>query len=81
MMNRSWDYRHHKRYVKGIKRIREDRAEHGDDHSCPCFFSDAQKGRGVIFSRFADTPAPCSNPWCCGNSDEPWEKNHVVPNE
>lgn len=50
------------RQVKGMRRIREDRAQHGNDHSCPCFGKD-----GRTFSRFADTPTPCSSPTCCGN--------------
>jgi hypothetical protein len=54
------------RYVKGIRRIREDRAEHGSDHSCPCFRPD-----GRTFDRFADTPAICSGP-CCGNPRRWW---------
>jgi hypothetical protein len=54
------------RYVKGLRRLRVDRAEHGEDHSCPCFDEDAGRGRGQIFARFADHPTACSG-WCCGN--------------
>ncbi len=51
------------RFTKGMRRIREDRAQHGSDHSCPCFTAD---GHGAAFARFADYPAICSGS-CCGN--------------
>ena len=66
-MNRDYNYRKYKRYVKGIKRIKADRAEHGNDHSCDCFCPDADRGKGATFSKFADNPKICSNPFCCGN--------------
>lgn len=75
-MNRSWDYRQYKRYVKGIKRIKIDRAEHGEDTGCPCFCEDATHGRGKEFSRFADTPVSCSNSFCCGFDTKGWYKDH-----
>jgi hypothetical protein len=75
MVNRSWNYRRHKRYVKGIRRIRTDRAEHGDDHSCECFCPDAQHGKGAVFARFADTPKNCSC-WMCSYKWDDWEKDH-----
>lgn len=62
---RSYNERKHNRFVKGIRRIKEDMAQHGADHSCQCF--EAVKGKGRVFSRFADTPKLCSNPSCCGN--------------
>lgn len=46
-----------------MRRIREDRAEHGADHSCSCFDT---SGRGLTFSQFADNPKMCSG-YCCGN--------------
>lgn len=51
------------RRTKGMKRIKEDRAQHGNDHSCGCFNT---SGRGAEFARFADYPTVCS---CdvCGN--------------
>ena len=55
MANRSYDYRRYKRYVKGIKRIRGDRAQHGNDHSCECFCPRPTR-EGRRFARFADTP-------------------------
>ena len=86
MSNRDYNYRQHKRYVKGIRRIRADRAEHGDDHSCLCFCPDADKGRGYIFSVFADTPKRCSNPGCCGNQRKAYgptrqERKHLLDDE
>ncbi|HEY3724992.1 MAG TPA: hypothetical protein VGN59_16700 [Acidimicrobiia bacterium] len=37
--------------MKAMRRIREDRAQHGSDRGCPCFEPD-----GATFSRFADHP-------------------------
>lgn len=58
--------RRHNRYLKGLKRLKEDRNQHGRDLSCPCFEEQAGHGRGKIFARFADYPQICS---CnmCGN--------------
>lgn len=67
MTTRNYADRHWSRRVKGMRRMREDRAQHGEDHSCPCFDSEAQRGRGRTFSDFADTPKRCSSPTCCGN--------------
>jgi hypothetical protein len=69
-MNRTYNERKHKRFVKGMKRIKEDRAQHGRDHSCPCFSQQASRGKGAEFARFADTPKVCSNSTCCGNPRE-----------
>jgi hypothetical protein len=81
MANRSYDYRRYKRYVKGIKRIHIDRAQHGNDHSCACFCPDADQGRGPVFALFADTPKHCQA-WMCSNAAAgPWEDNHYVPDE
>lgn len=66
-MARDWAERRWNRYVKGMRRIREDRAQHGNDHSCACFET---SGRGAIFARFADHPQLCSS--CCGNRRK-WE--------
>lgn len=65
-MSRTRTERRYQRYVKGIRRIREDRAQHGNDHGCLCFERDAQRGRGEVFAYFADTPTRCSS-YCCGN--------------
>lgn len=51
------------RHNKGMKRIKEDRAQHGNDHSCACFDTN---GKGAVFARFADHPQICSGS-CCGN--------------
>lgn len=64
--------RRYARHVKGMRRLRQDRAEHGSDHSCPCFALEADQGRGSEFSRFADTPTLCSDPGCCGNPRHGW---------
>jgi hypothetical protein len=60
-MNRTRAERRYNRYIKGMRRIREDRAEHGSDLGCSCFDPD-----GKVFARFADHPKQCSS-WCCGN--------------
>lgn len=84
MANRSYEYRRHKRYVKGIRRIKQDRAEHGDAWIrpggeavvvCECFEADAEHGRGRTFARFADTPKYCSC-WMCDYNTKNWEKDH-----
>ena len=64
---RSYEERRHNRKVKGLRRVREDRAQHNGDKSCPCFADEVLDGRGATFARFADHPAVCSNPFCCGN--------------
>lgn len=86
MANRSYEFRRHKRFVKGIKRIKIDRAEHGDgvwvrpngeaEIVCECFSDDATKGRGKTFARFADTPKHCSC-WMCNWNTKDWEKDHA----
>lgn len=60
---RSYNERKYKRFIKGMNRIKRDRAQHGNDHSCECFKT---KGQGKEFSRFADNPQLCSG-YCCGN--------------
>ena len=60
------------RYVKGMRRLKQDRMEHSPygqqtlEETCPCFGQPGTKEYGRTFSRFADTPAVCSGP-CCGN--------------
>ena len=61
--NRPYSERKWNRYTKGMRRIREDRAHHGRDRFCPCFDQDADHGRGITFSFFADTPTPFSDNW------------------
>jgi len=62
---RNQAFRRHKRLAKAIRRLKEDRAQHGSDRSCPCFFPD-----GRIFARFADYPRDCSC-WMCSPEHEP----------
>jgi hypothetical protein len=57
-MNRTRAERRYNRYVKGMRRIREDRAQHGSDLWCECFDPD-----GRVFSQFADNPQMIMNPW------------------
>jgi len=63
-MVRTRAYRRFKRFVKGMRRIKEDRQQHGNDRSCLCFSVDAEHGRGKTFARFADTPNPCNCAAC-----------------
>ncbi len=67
-MNRTYEDRRRNRHYKAMRRIREDRAQHGSSHDCPCFDT---SGRGIIFDGFADTPTRCSS-WCCGNPRRHW---------
>jgi hypothetical protein len=60
-MNRTRAERRYNRYVKAMRRIRGDRAEHGSDLRCSCFDPDGRE-----FARFADHPKIHSGP-CCGN--------------
>jgi hypothetical protein len=60
------------RFVKGMRRLREDKQEHKPygketlQEVCNCFKPKNSKEYGVIFSRFADTPQRCSC-YGCGN--------------
>ena len=60
------------RYVKGMRRLREDRQEHSPtgqetlEEACPCFRPQGTKEFGRIFARFADYPKVCGG-ICCGN--------------
>jgi hypothetical protein len=85
MANRSYNYRRYQRYIKGMRRLRADRAEHGDAFwvnsrgeaqiTCACFEPDAGHGKGAIFARFADYPKDCSCAGCDWNTKD-WEKDH-----
>ena len=66
-MKRTKADRRFQRYVHGMRRIREDCAQHGADHRCLCFSCD-----GRTFSRFADTPKSCSCSLGCGNPRRHW---------
>lgn len=56
------------RFVKGMRRLKEDRQQHTGTWrtDCPCWAEEAGIGRGRVFARFADTPKQCSC-WMCGN--------------
>ena len=68
-MNRPRAERRDNRYVKAMRRLREDRAQHGSDHSCPCFNPDGRE-----LSRWADTPKPTSAPRPHGSKDPSLEE-------
>jgi len=72
-MNRDYNFRKAARFKKGIKRLKEDRAEHGSDTSCQCFCSDAGRGKGKIFARFADYPKHCG---CFMCNQKKWDKGN-----
>lgn len=65
-MNRTRAERRHFRKVKGLRRLIEDRNQHYQNSTCPCLEDEARKGKGKVFSRFADYPQTCSS-YCCGN--------------
>lgn len=82
MANRDWNYRRYKRYIKGIRRIKEDRAQHGTTTlnrkwTCDCFCDEADHGKGATFSRFADYPANCAG-LCCSQKArrKAWGDDH-----
>lgn len=54
------------RTVKGWRRLRVDRQEHGTDRTCACFGDPNPAVWGRTFARFADTPTCCSC-YACGN--------------
>jgi hypothetical protein len=57
------------REVKAWRRIKEDRAQHGQSSAsqdCPCFGDEDPAIWGRTFARFADTPKTCGC-WMCGN--------------
>ncbi len=65
--------RRYDRYVKMMRRLREDRATHTSDVKksdpvdwCPCFLTQDRAWNGKTKSYFADTPKACSG-FCCGN--------------
>jgi hypothetical protein len=71
-MNRSYAYRKHARYTKGMRRIKIDRMEHGSPVfsfagntriACECFAPEADRGQGRIFDFFANTPKRERDPW------------------
>jgi hypothetical protein len=43
------------------RRLKEDRNQHYDNLSCPCWTS------LKAMARFKEQPKVCSRPWCCGN--------------
>ncbi len=43
------------------RRLKEDRNQHYEDKSCPCW-TDIK-----AMARMKEQPKKCSNPWCCGN--------------
>lgn len=70
-MGRGRAQNRYNRYVKGMRRVKDDRNTHGTEglndprvYQCECFSDDVSKGRGWTFSKFADTPHPCSC-WMC----------------
>ena len=74
--NKAW--RRQQRYNKGMRRLREDRAQHSGDSHCPCLSDEALHGRGYAFGMFADSPKRCSRCPCCGN---PRRLGELTPQE
>lgn len=54
-------FRRHKAVSKMRRRLKEDRNQHYDDLTCPCWWD------GRSMARFKEQPQLCSNPFCCGN--------------
>ena len=58
---RSKAFRRHQTYRHMWRRLKEDRNQHYDDLSCPCWHDKAAR------AAFKEQPKFCSNPLCCGN--------------
>ena len=60
------------RYVKGMRRLREDRQQHSTfgqqtlEEASACFADRSSKEFGRIFARLADYPKVCGG-YCCAN--------------
>lgn len=54
-------FRRHQTYRHMWRRLKEDRNQHYDDLTCPCYTP------GKAMARFKEQPKTCSNPECCGN--------------
>lgn len=59
-MARTRAYRRHKSYSKMNRRLKEDRNQHYNDLSCPCWHDKK------AMARFKEQPQWCSGS-CCGN--------------
>jgi len=65
------------RRIKGMRPLRQDRAQHaGWETHCACLGDEAGQGRGRAFARFADYPQVCSCPMC-GNRRRWWGERTV----
>jgi len=68
--------RRHDTYRHLNRRLKEDRNQHYDDLTCPCW------SNGKAIARFKEQPQLCSGP-CCGNPRRWWneltrqEKRHL----
>lgn len=58
MRNRA--FRRHQAIRHMNRRLKEDRNQHYNDLSCPCWYD------GKAMARFKEQPATCSS-FCCGN--------------
>ena len=67
--------RRYNRYVKGLRRLKKDRNQHGGDLDCPCFDDDASKGHGRVFAIFADYPKSCQHVGCKNYRHNGWGKS------
>lgn len=57
-------FRRHQATRHMMRRLKEDRNQHYNDLSCPCW-TDMRR-----MARFKEQPKLCSKPWCCGNPRE-----------
>jgi hypothetical protein len=62
---RSRAFRRHQARRHQIRRLTEDRAQHGRNRLCGCF------GDAAVIGMFKDTPCRCSC-WMCGNGRRTW---------
>lgn len=72
---RSRAYRRHQANRHMWRRLKEDRNQHYNDLSCPCY-SD-----GKAMAKFKEQPPKCSSPFCCGNPRRVRGRNNVTLQE
>jgi hypothetical protein len=63
MRNRA--FRRHQTYRHLWRRLKEDRNQHYNDLTCPCWFDKK------VIARFREQPQVCSM-YCCGNQRHIW---------
>ena len=58
---RTRDFRRHQAHRHMWRRLKEDRNQHYNDLTCPCWHDPK------VMAHFKEQPKLCSSPYCCGN--------------